>query len=65
MLELTPGERVHPTSQKIFTYLEERLEAVRRELEKSKTEQETNILRGRVAEVRMFMGAWDDEPIVE
>ena len=64
MLELTPGERVHPTSQKIFIHLEERLEAVQRELEKSKTEQETNILRGRVSEVRLLMGAWDEEPIV-
>ena len=64
MLELTPGERVHPTSQKILMYLEERLESVRRELEKPKTEAETNVTRGRVLEVRTFLSAWYNEESV-
>jgi hypothetical protein len=64
MLDLTPGEKVHSLAIKFYTHFEERLETVRRDLERPKSDQDSNVTRGRIAELRFWMRCWDEEPLI-
>lgn len=61
-MELSQSERLSPTWQKIYGFLEERLQSARLQLEASQPLEKTLELRGQIREIRALM-ALNKEPI--
>ena len=54
-MELSQSERLSPTWQKIYGFLEERLQSARLQLEASQPLEKTLELRGQIREIRALM----------
>lgn len=63
MITFTPGDRHSETWRKIRTHLEYLLDSRRKELELNKTPEETERLRGRIAELKGLLKIEEDQII--
>jgi hypothetical protein len=64
-LVLEPGDRANPLWPRIERHLQQRLVNLRAQLEGPKDIDETNRLRGRIAEVKALLDCAKDKPVIE
>lgn len=63
-MNLSQSDRDSPLWRQLILYYAERLDALRRQNDASITPEQTNHLRGRIAEVVQFLGIEKDRPTV-
>jgi hypothetical protein len=64
-IQLTQGERLSSTWQKVYEHLEEELHSAQLKLERLLSADETNMTRGEIRAIRRLMSLNTERPFIE